>query len=301
MAKAGPRRRRPEGPRNGKRPVAHAAPSEAEETGGSELRSVLAAPTGVAAIGARALGLVRVGHELYSVFVRTLYYCVNGRKEPGAVLRQMYEIGNRSAFFLSVVMGFIGMILVFQAGLQAKRVVPDLTLLGATYLELLVRDLAASIGALMLATRVGAGIAAEIGSMVVTEQVDALRMCAADPIDYLLKPRFLASIVMTTCLIIWSAAVAYLAGMLTAYTAFDVSFRTFLNASLVDAGDLTVGLVKCLAYGAAIPIVSGHSGLMTFGGSEGVGWATTRAVVNTSLTVIVLNMFISAAGFLVFK
>ena len=78
-------------------------------------------------------------------------------------------------------MGFIGMILVYQAGLQTKRVVPDFTMLGATYLELLVRDLAASIGALMLATRVGAGIAAEIGSMVVTEQVDALRMCAADP------------------------------------------------------------------------------------------------------------------------
>jgi hypothetical protein len=110
----------------------------------------------------------------------------------------------RSLFFMTVVMGFIGMILVYQAGLQTKRVLPDLTMLGATFLELLVRDLAASIGALMLATRVGAGIAAEIGSMVVTEQVDALRMSAADPIDYLIKPRFIASVVMTTVLIIWS-------------------------------------------------------------------------------------------------
>ncbi len=265
-----------------------------------ELRPAPPAPGPVTAIGARAMDLARVGRDLYSIFVRTLYYCANGRREPGAVLAQMYEIGNKSIFFLTVVMGFIGMILVYQAGLQTKRVLPDLTLLGATFLELLVRDLAASIGALMLATRVGAGIAAEIGSMVVTEQVDALRMCAADPIDYLIKPRFIASLFMTTCLIIWSAAVAFAAGMLTAYAMFGLSPETFMNVSLVDAGDLTIGLAKCIAYGAAIPIVSAHSGLSTFGGSEGVGWATTRAVVNSSLTVIVLNMFISAAGFLVF-
>jgi phospholipid/cholesterol/gamma-HCH transport system permease protein len=212
----------------------------------------------------------------------------------------MYEIGNKSLFFISTTMGFFGLILVYQAGLQTKRVVPDFTMLGATYLELLVRDIAASIGALMLATRVGAGIAAEIGSMVVTEQIDALRMCAADPIDFLIVPRFLASVVMTMVLVIWSGAVAFVAAGATAYVAFDVSPSTFVNLSLVDAGDLITGLTKCLAYGAAIPIVSGYCGLSTFGGSEGVGWATTRAVVNSSLAIIILNFFISGAAFLVF-
>ena len=257
-------------------------------------------PGGVALVGAEAIGLFQTGRELYSIFVRTLYYTFRGRREPGATVEQMYEIGNRSLFFLTVVMGFFGTILVYQAGLQNKRVLPDLTMLGATYLELLIRDLAASIGALMLATRVGAGIAAEIGSMVVTEQIDALRMSAADPIDYLIKPRFVASIIMTTALIIWSAAVAFVAGGLTAYAFFDVAPRTFANVALVDVGDLTVGLCKCVAYGAAIPIVSGHSGLAAHGGSEGVGWATTRAVVNTSLAVIVLNLLISTAGLLIF-
>jgi phospholipid/cholesterol/gamma-HCH transport system permease protein len=257
-------------------------------------------PGGVALIGSEAISLFQTARELYSIFVRTLYYTFRGRREPGVVAEQMYEIGNRSLFFLTVVMGFFGTILVYQAGLQNKRVLPDLTMLGATYLELLVRDLAASIGALMLATRVGAGIAAEIGSMVVTEQIDALRMSAADPIDYLIKPRFVASIVMTTALIIWSAAVAFTAGMITAYVFFDVAPRTFANVQLVDAGDLTIGLAKCLAYGAAIPIVSGHSGLAAHGGSEGVGWATTRAVVNTSLAVIMLNLLISTAGLMIF-
>jgi phospholipid/cholesterol/gamma-HCH transport system permease protein len=251
-------------------------------------------------LGGGVLTAVRSAQELYSVFARTLYYVFRGRRERGAVMRQMYEIGNRSVFFLSVTMGCIGMILVYQAGVQTKRVVPDFTLLGATYLELLVRDLAASIGALMLATRVGAGIAAEIGSMVVTEQVDALRMCAADPIDYLLVPRFIASMIMTLILVLWAGAVAFVAGGITAYVVLDVSFVTFCNASLLDWGDLLTGFAKCIAYGAAIPIVSGQAGLSTFGGSEGVGWATTRAVVNSSLAIIMLNLFISATAFVVF-
>lgn len=256
--------------------------------------------TGLAWVGGSVLDLLAAGKALYSVFVKTLYYSARGVREPGAVARQMYEVGNKSLVFLCVVMGFIGMILVFQAGLQAKRVVPDLSLLGATFLELLVRDLAASISALMLATRVGAGIAAEIGSMVVTEQVDALRMSAADPVDYLIVPRFKASIVMTTVLVVIAAGVAFTTGMLTGYTFFDINPRTFVNLSMVDAGDLTIGLSKCVAYGAAIPVVSGYCGLSTFGGSEGVGWATTRAVVNSSLTVIIMNFFISGAGYLIF-
>lgn len=272
-----------------------------ESVSASELRDAPPELGLVGELGAFAIDLFHVVGDIYSIFVRTLYYLVKGRKDRGAVLTQMYEIGNKSLFFLTVVMGFLGMILVFQAGLQTKRVVPDLTMLGANYLQLLVRDLAASIGALMLATRVGAGIAAEIGSMVVTEQVDALRMCAADPIDYLIKPRFVASILMTTVLVIWSAMIALVSGAITGYVMFDIIPETFFNFELVGPADLTIGLTKCLAYGAAIPIVSGHSGLSTFGGSEGVGWATTRAVVNTSLTVIMLNMVISAIGYLVFK
>jgi phospholipid/cholesterol/gamma-HCH transport system permease protein len=272
----------------------------ATESSSSAGLPVVSRPGAVHDLGAAAIDLFVGGRELYSVFVRTLYYVFRGKRDKGAVARQMFEIGNKSLFFVSITMGFLGMILVYQAGLQAKRVVPDFTMLGATYLELLVRDFAASLGALMLATRVGAGIAAEIGSMVVTEQVDALRMCAADPIDFLVVPRFLASMVMTTVLIVWAGTVAFLAGAGTAYVAFDVPLQTFFNMSLVDWGDLSTGLTKCIAYGAAIPVVSGYCGLSTFGGSEGVGWATTRAVVNSSLAIIILNAFISTAGLLIF-
>jgi phospholipid/cholesterol/gamma-HCH transport system permease protein len=251
-------------------------------------------------LGGAAIDLYANGRALYSVFARTLYGTVRGRREKGEVVRQMYEMGNKSLLFVTITMGFIGMIMVYQSGLQLARVVPDYTMLGASYLELLVREFAASIGALMLATRVGAGIAAEIGSMVVTEQVDALRMCAADPIDFLVVPRFIASLVMTAVLVVWACLVAYLAGAATAYVAFEVSPATFFNASLVDYGDLLTGFAKCLAYGAAIPVVSGYCGLSTFGGSEGVGWATTRAVVSSSLAIIVLDFLISGAALIIF-
>ena len=105
---------------------------------------------------------------------------------------------------------------------------------------------------------------------------------------------------MTTVLIVWAGFVAFCAGAGTAYVAFDVSPHTFFNADLVDYGDMLTGFTKCVAYGAAIPIVSGYCGLSTFGGSEGVGWATTRAVVNSSLAIIILNFFISGSALLIF-
>jgi len=254
----------------------------------------------LAEVGATVIDLLGAARDMYSVFVQTLYYVVRGKREPGAVVQQMYEIGNKSVFFVTVVMGFIGLIGIYQSGVQAKRIIPDFTLMGATYLQLLVRELGPSVGAMIIATRVGAGIAAEIGSMVVTEQVDALRMCAADPVDFLIKPRFIASVVMTTALIIWICTVMFCAGAVTAWSFFDVPFRTFFNFSMVETGDVVICLTKCVAYGAAIPVVSGYCGLSTFGGSEGVGWATTRAVVNSSLAVVFLDLFISIAGFFIF-
>jgi phospholipid/cholesterol/gamma-HCH transport system permease protein len=254
----------------------------------------------VADLGSMVMELLTAARGLREIATRTVYWTLRGRPEPGAAARACYEMGNQSLFFLSVTMGFIGMILVFQSALQALRVVPDLTMLGATYLEILVRDLAASIGAMMLATRVGAGIAAEIGSMVVTEQVDALRMCGVDPVNYLIVPRFKASLLMTGVLVLWAGAVSFVAGGATAYFVFDVQPGTFANVMLLDRGDVIIGLTKCVAYGAAIPVVSGWCGLSTHGGSEGVGAATTRAVVNSSLAVIMLNFVISGVGFVLF-
>ncbi len=238
--------------------------------------------------------------ELASLLMQTFYYIVRGKQEKGAIVKQMYSIGNESLLFVTVTMIVIGMIMVVQSALQAMKVVPDLSMLGGNIIQMMARDFAATICAMMLATRVGAGIAAEIGSMVVTEQVDALRMSAADPVEYLVVPRFIASIVMTMVLTFWSLFVALTAGMITANLQFDVSYATFMNFGFVKVGDLILCLMKSVAYGAAIPIVSSHRGLATFGGSEGVGWATTSAVVHSSLAVIILDLILSVFGYFVF-
>ncbi|MCA9529012.1 MAG: ABC transporter permease [Myxococcales bacterium] len=234
--------------------------------------------------------------DLWRVTLDTLFYTFNHKREKGAVITQCYAIGNRSLFFMVVTMGFIGAIVVYQIGIQTARIIPDMSLVGATYVKLLIRDLAASVGAMPLATRVGAGIAAEIGSMVVTEQTDALRMSAADPVDYLVVPRFLASVLMGTSILLIGGAVAYFAGMLICNLSFDVNPYVYMNFSMVTSGDCILGFIKCLVYGGTIALVSSQRGLRTFGGSEGVGRATTEAVVGSLFAIITLNLIMSTIG-----
>jgi phospholipid/cholesterol/gamma-HCH transport system permease protein len=192
------------------------------------------------------------------------------------------------------------MLFVHQAAYQVDRVTGDLQLVGATYIELVVHDLYASIGAVILATRIGAGMAAEIGSMVVTDQVDAVRMCGSDPVEYLVVPRYLGSIIGGTAVLIYTCAVMIFVGMFTAYNYFDVNPRIYWNLSMVDWNEVMVGLIKSVAYCAAIPIVSSFCGLTTFGGSRGVGWATTRSVVYSALAIILLDAFISILDYFTF-
>lgn len=226
---------------------------------------------------------------------------VSGRAERESVARQMFQIGNRSLVFVAATLGFLGMVLVFQTCLQVSRITGDLSQVGAEFAKVLVHEFGPSLTALMLATRVGAGIAAEVGTMVVTEQVDALRMNGVDPIDYLIAPRLGASLVMTGALTVFGVAVALAAGAATAGVGFHVNPRIFFDLGRVHWGDAATGAMKVVAYGAAIPIVSGWAGLGARGGSEGVGVATTRAVIASSFVVILLDFVLSGVGLFVFQ
>ena len=238
--------------------------------------------------------------ELVKLTRRTLEMAVaprrGGRAARRAFAEQMHLVGNRSMPFMIVTMAFIGAIISFQTALQSQEILPDLSQVGATFTKLLVRDLAASVGALPLATRVGAGIAAELGSMVVTEQVDALRMNNADPVETLVLPRFVACVVMGTVVLVVGGFVAFGAGVLVGQVAFGIEARTFASTALLNGGDVALGLAKCAPYGGAIALVSSERGLSAFGGSEGVGRATTEAVVGSCFTIIVLNVLLSTGG-----
>jgi len=253
------------------------------------------------ALGAPVVEAARAGLSLWGVLLATLRLSLRGRREPGEVVRQMYQVGNRSLVFIAVTLGFIAMVSIFQVCYQLNQVTGDLSKVGAEFLKLLVHETAPTITSMMLCTRVGAGIAAEIGSMVVTEQVDALRMSGVDPIRYLIVPRFLACMVMVPAIVIFAAVIGTGTAVAMTYFHFGLNPTVFLDASAIAYGDIVTGLVKSLSYGAAIPVISGYCGLTTHGGSEGVGSATTRAVINSSLAVIVLDFVLGTLSFLIFQ
>jgi len=250
--------------------------------------------------GAFMTGRFSPAMNLARLFRDTLVLLVRARRQPGQVVEQMFIIGNKSVLFITVTIGFLGMISVFQVAVQVQKILPDFSMLGAAYLQMMIREFGPSITALMVATRVGSGIAAEIGSMVVTEQVDALRMCNAEPINYLIVPRFVASGVMMVCLTIYAILVAEISGMLTGLLMFQIHPLTFISLRLVVWQDVFSGLIKALACGLAVPVIAAQAGLEATGGSEGVGWATTRAVVNGSFAVVLLDFILSGLTFMLY-
>ena len=259
----------------------------------------------VGQIGAAALATGRAARGVWDVHVGTvagLMRRISGRhrsgRPRGEILRQLYWIGNRSVIFIAVTLGAIGMVATYEACLQVSRVTGDYSQVGGQLLRLMVSDVAPVLTGMMLSTRVGAGIAAEIGSMKVTEQIDALRMSGVVPIDYLLVPRFVAAQVMTLLLSVLGGVAMATAGALTAQHSFGVSPGGFFDFSHVHHRLLLL-FVKSAAFGAAIPVVSGYCGLSARGSSEGVGAATTAAVIGSSFAVLLLDFVISAADLLI--
>ncbi|MEM9489365.1 MAG: ABC transporter permease, partial [Myxococcota bacterium] len=198
-------------------------------------------------LGGRTLRSLSAARALGAVFGSSLSGVVRGGRRPGEVAYQMYQVGNRSLLFIAVTQAFIGMVMIYQSCMQLSRVLGDLSRVGAEFAKLLVLDFAPTLTALMLATRIGAGIAAEVGSMKVTEQIDALRMCGVKAIDYLIVPRFMATLVMTLVLSVFGATIAFAAGMVTAWSSFDVNPRVFFNLDSVNYTHLTLGLSKAVA------------------------------------------------------
>ncbi|HEY4179191.1 MAG TPA: ABC transporter permease [Kofleriaceae bacterium] len=251
----------------------------------------------IEALGGYVVGGARAARELWLVLVGTIAGVIRRAPRPaGELTRQMYEIGNRSIVFVLVTLGFIGMVMAYEACNQLSRITGDYSQIGPQFLRLIVSDFGPTLTALMLATRVGAGIAAELGSMKVTEQIDALRMSGVLPIDYLVVPRFIACVIMTPLLATLGACIMYAAGGLTANASFGVNPHLFFDISLIERHHIALMLIKSISFGAAIPVVAGFCGLRARGSSEGVGRATTAAVIGSSFAVIILDFVISAAA-----
>ncbi|MBN2718951.1 MAG: ABC transporter permease [Deltaproteobacteria bacterium] len=233
-------------------------------------------------VGQSAILLWRTGRLLFTA-----------RCDPGESWRVAYRFANGSFWFVVIAMAFVGMIMVYQSTAQLERAVGDTTLVGASFFKLLVRVLGPTVIGMLIACRVGAGIAAEIGAMSVTSQLDAMRMCAAEPIETLMVPRLRGGIVAALSLTAIGCASSLYAGLLTGFAWFSMAPSTYMNFSLVSSSDILQGVVKSLCYGISVPIVSGACGLSAHGGARGVGQATTDAVVGSSFVIVVLDSLIS--------
>lgn len=224
---------------------------------------------------------------------RTFAMLFTAKLDKRETWRIAHRFTNDSAFFIVVAMSFVGMIMVYQSTQQLSRAVGDTQLVGAAFLKLLVRVLGPTVIGLLLACRVGAGIAAEIAAMAVTDQLDAMRMCAADPVEVLMVPRLRAGIIASLTLVIIGSVASAFAGLATGTLLFSMNSATYWNFTLVEFSDLIQGLAKAVAYGIAVPIVSGVFGLAARGGARGVGQATTDAVVGSSFAIVVLDSLIT--------
>jgi phospholipid/cholesterol/gamma-HCH transport system permease protein len=214
--------------------------------------------------------------------------------ESRLLIEQLDSIGWRSLNVVNLTAVFTGMVLALQMGGFLSRFGAKIYVSRIMGISLL-REMGPVLTALMIGARVGAGIAAELGSMTVTEQVDAMRALASSPIKKLVVPRVLATIMILPVLTIIADVVGLFGGLLIATTQFGLSAEYYYTSLIrnVHLGDLASGLGKAFFFGYVIAIIACGKGLGTRGGADGVGRAATSAVVAASISILVADFFLT--------
>jgi phospholipid/cholesterol/gamma-HCH transport system permease protein len=210
------------------------------------------------------------------------------------VLEQMDFIGIGSLPIVLIIGFFIGAVLLLQTAAQFERF-GGTALTGDAVSLALVRELGPTITAIVVAGRNASGIASELGSMIVTEQVDAMRALGTDPIRKLVTPRVVATVFVLPLLVAVADFVGLIGGFVVAHFTLRLGAVQFWTRAIdaLDPGDIVQGMVKPLIFAFVIATIGCHQGLRVKGGTQGVGRATTSAVVLSSVTVIVLDAFLS--------
>ena len=237
--------------------------------------------------------LVYLG-ELTDLAVQTVQQFVRGPIDRAIVLAQFDQIGVRSLSIVAITSLFIGMVLALQTAYSLSDFGGSL-FIGKVVSLSLIRELAPVLMALMVGGRVGAGIAAELGTMKVTEQIDALRALATNPVRKLVVPRVLATTIMMPLLTTLACFIGILGGLIIAVGSLHLSSNFYIRSVIetVKYNDLASGIGKTFFFGFAIGLIACYNGLSTTGGADGVGRSTTATVVTASITVLILDFFLT--------
>jgi phospholipid/cholesterol/gamma-HCH transport system permease protein len=217
-----------------------------------------------------------------------------GRSRWEDLVYQCYFIGVRSQSVVLITGAFTGMVMCAQTYFQFHKVHMDTATMAVVSVSMC-SELGPVLTALMVAGRVGAALAAELGTMRVTEQIDALRTLATHPVDYLVVPRVLATTLAMPLLTALSISVGIGSGWLVAvgYLQIDPTYVWHNMVRYTETGHVMTGLVKSVVYGGMIGLISCYRGLNCGEGAEGVGRATTEAVVFSSIAVLISNFFLT--------
>ncbi|MCG3194071.1 MAG: putative phospholipid ABC transporter permease protein MlaE [Thermoanaerobaculia bacterium] len=225
---------------------------------------------------------------------RDTILAARSRWETGEILRQMDALGVQSISVTNLTALFTGMVLALQTAYALSQFGGKL-FVGRVVVLSLARELGPTLTALMVAARVGAGITAELGTMAVTEQVDALRALGASPIRKLVLPRVLAVTAMLPVLTLIAVFHGIFGGLVIAIFELKIGASFYISTTLqaLQYNDLLHGLCKTPFFGAEIALIGCYNGLNASGGADGVGRATTVAVVLSSITVLITDFFLS--------
>jgi phospholipid/cholesterol/gamma-HCH transport system permease protein len=248
----------------------------------------------IASWGALAIDVFcQVGNM--SLFVgRTFAWMLTRLPKAETILPNFYEVGVKSLPVVALTGTFIGMVLAVQSYFQFRQMGLE-SRLGAVINMSLVRELGPVLAATMLAGRVGSAMAAQLGTMRVTEQIDALDSMGANPIYYLVVPRFLACLVLIPTLTVMADFMGVVGGYLFSVYRFEIDrhFYWYNSAQYVGAWDFFGGIFKSFFFGGAIALVSCYRGFHCRPGAEGVGEAATSAFVHSFVLILVSDLFLS--------
>jgi phospholipid/cholesterol/gamma-HCH transport system permease protein len=216
--------------------------------------------------------------------------CVRLRVPRRDILRQFHIIGIQSIMIVLIAAALIGVVTSQQGGYQMQSQIP-LYVMGSVVVESVILEMGPVLTAIVMIGRVGARITAELGTMKVSEQVDALASVGRDPIEVLGAPRVIAMIISMPLLVSLANLVGITTGMISAQYTLGLGSDTFFYGARLfwHSYDMFYSLMKATVFGAAIPIIAVHMGLRTTGGAEGVGRTTTNSVVFMTLTILVLD------------
>jgi phospholipid/cholesterol/gamma-HCH transport system permease protein len=210
------------------------------------------------------------------------------------LLYQVYFVGVKSQSVVLITGAFTGMVLSAQTYLQFHKVKMDTATLAVVSISMC-SELGPVLTGLMVAGRVGAAFAAELGTMRVTEQIDALRTLATHPVDYLVVPRLLALHAALPLLTAESITIGIVSGFVVGVYLYgiDPTYSWYNMLRYTNTPDVTIGIIKSVIFGGIVALIGCYKGLSCGQGAEGVGRATTEAVVYSSITILITNFFLT--------